>query len=116
MGFERAVQLIQHDARLNHRAAVFHVDFKDAVKVACVINDQPRVDRLPALGCPAPASCHGHTSRARGIQGSLNVFARARRNHPSGHHLVDRCIGRIPPPREPIKEDIPLKILTQRLL
>ena len=55
MLFELAVEVVEHDAGLDHAGAVFDVEREDAVQVLGEIDDDPVVDGLAALRGAAAA-------------------------------------------------------------
>ena len=78
MLFELAVEIVEHDAGLDHASAVFDVEREDAVQVLGKVDDDSLVDGLAALRgaaaargddpalVPAIASARSASSMVRG--------------------------------------------------
>ena len=93
--FELAVQLVEHDARLDDRAAVFRIEMEDAVEVLRHIEDDAGIHRLPRLGRAPAASGYAYALIAAGHHGVACGIHCGRDGHGQRHDLIGRCIGRI---------------------
>ena len=60
MGFQGAVQFIQHDARAHHAAQILDIQFENVVEILGVVDHQSLVDGLAALRRAATARQDGH--------------------------------------------------------
>ena len=103
MGFEVAVELVEHDAGLDHAAPSRNVELNDAVEIFGAVDDEGAIDGLAALGGAAAARQHGHAFLARQRNGALGLRDRARRHHPDRHDLVMGGVGCIAAAREAIE-------------
>ncbi|KNX42614.1 hypothetical protein ROTO_09160 [Roseovarius tolerans] len=101
--FERAVEIIQNDPRLDHRALSFDVQLEDAVEMFRAIDDQPGIHRLTALRGAATAHCERDFGGTGGLNSGCDILGCAWHDHACGHDLVDRGIGRIAPARKGIE-------------
>ena len=106
MGFQRAVQFIQHDAGPDDAAPVFHVEFEDAVEILGVVQHQRGVHRLPALGGAAAAGEDRNTLCRRDLDGGLYVLFVLRGQNAERHHLVERRVGRVAAPGKVIEQKV----------
>ena len=82
--FQRAVEIVEHDARLDHAAASRCVELENVVQIFRAIHHQRMVDGLPALRGAAAARQHADA-----------LFARDR-YRPIG--FLDRCAASPRPP------------------
>ena len=103
MRLERAIEIIEHDARLDRAAAPRDIEIEDAVQIFRAVDDQRMVDRLPALRSAAAARQYGHPLLAGERDGALRLRNRARRDDTDWHDLVMRGVSRIAPAREGIE-------------
>ena len=104
--FELAVEVVEHDAGLDHADAVFDVEREDAVQVLGKVDDDPVVDGLAALrGAAAargddPALVPGDRKRPqRLVHGPGD-------HHAQGHDLVERGVGRVAAAVEGVEENV----------
>ena len=104
--FELPVEVVEHDAGLDHAGAVCDVERDDAVQVLGEIDDDALIDRLAALRGAAAA---------RGDDPALVAGDRERPQrlvHGPGHHdakrhdLVERGVGRVAAAVEGVEENI----------
>ena len=108
--FERRVESLEHDARLDRDAARAFVERAHLGHVLAAIDDEGAVDRLAALRGAAAARQHRHALLARDCQRRGDILSALRHGDAQGLDLVDRRIGRIAPAAEPIEHDLALKL------
>ena len=82
--FQRAIEFVEHDARLDHAAARRGIERDDAVEMSRAIDDQRLVDGLPGLRRAAAARRDRHAFGAANRDRPFSFFYRARRHTPSG--------------------------------
>ena len=116
MRFECAVEIIQNDPRLDHRAPSRDIQFQNPVEVFRAVHDQAGVHRLPTLRRAAAAHRQRHTRLSRGVQCRQNIPRRLGQNHARWHDLIDRGIGGIAPAREGVKARFALHLAAEALL
>ena len=113
MRFERAVEIVQHDAGLDRAALVFNVDVDDSIEIFRAVEHQRGIHRLPALRGAAAARQHRDALLARDLDRAGRIVDRARRHHALRHHLVMGGIGRIAPAREAVEPDLARDLCSQ---
>jgi hypothetical protein len=95
MLLELAVEIIEHDTRLDHAAVVCDIERDDAVQMLREIDDDPVIHGLAALrGATAAWRDHlpGVTADRQRPQGLIHVPGN---HHSRRHDLIKRGIGRI---------------------
>ena len=102
-GFQLAIELVEHDARLDHAAPAGDVEIEHAVEIMRAIDHQPVIDRLPGLRRAAAARRHRHPFRAANPDRPFGFLYGARRHHAERHDLVVRGIGGIAPTGEGVE-------------
>jgi hypothetical protein len=103
---ELAVEVVQHDPRLDHTGAVLDVEREDAVQVFGKIDDDAVIDGLAALRGPAATWRDDPAVVATDRQRSERLVDAPRHHHARRHDLVERRVGRIAAAVERIEEDI----------
>ncbi len=104
--FEQAVQIVQHDARLHHAAAVLDIQRDQLVEVLGAVDHQAAIDGLSALGCAAPARGGRSALLARQGQGAQGRLRCARDDHPGRGHLIVRGVGGVAATGEGIEQHL----------
>ncbi len=104
MGFERAVEVVEDQARLDHAAAAGNVQLDDAGQMLGAIDHKGSVDRLPALRRAAAARQHADPLGARDRDRAFRRRDVARDDDAHRHHLVMRCIGGIAAAGEAVEQ------------
>ena len=94
-GFQGAVEIVEHDAGLDHAAAARDIELQQAVEIFGAIQDQRMVDRLPALRGAAAAREHGDALFLRNRYRAIGFIDRFGGDYAHRHHLVMRSIGGI---------------------
>ena len=104
--FELAVEIVEHDAGLDHANAVFDVEREDAVQMLGEVDDNSLVDGLAALrGAAAARSDDSALVPGDGKRPQRLVHGPGN-HHAQGQYLVERGIGRITPAVEGVEENI----------
>ncbi len=101
--FQRAIEVIEHDARLDHAAAAFDIELQNAIEIFRAIEDQRVIDRLAALRGAAAAREDADMLFLGDGYGGFRLVNRPGGDHPHRHHLIMRCIGRIAAARERVE-------------
>ncbi len=107
MGFKLAVQLVEHDARLDRDAPAAHIEIKDTRKVFRAVDDQAVADRLPTLRGAAATRQDGHALRTGNPYRPIGFLDGFGRNHAHGGDLVVGCVRRVAAAGEPVEANIP---------
>ncbi len=110
------VQIVEHDARLDDGATVFHIELRDAVQMFRRVDDQPGIDGLAALGRAPAARRDRHALFARDAERRNRPFHGARNRDSSGQDLVHGRIGRIAPAVESAGQNIAIAFPFQAAL
>lgn len=92
-GLEPPVEVVEHDARLDHAALALHVEVEHVVEIFRAIDDQRRVHRLARVRGAAAADSDVHPLLARQSERVLDLFERARHHHAEA---VERAYGALP--------------------
>ena len=110
---ELAVQLVEHDARLDHAAARLDVEVPQAGEVLRAVDHQPIVDGLAALR--GAAAARGDGNAALGGQGECaqRVLGGARHDHAGRHHLVVRGVGGVAAARGEVEQHVARNLGTE---
>ena len=103
-----AVEIVEHDAGLDHAAASRDVELQHAVEIFRAIQDQRMIDRLPALRGAAAARQHGDALFLRDRYRAIGFLDRSGRDHADRHHLIMRGIGGIAAAGERSKRTSPV--------
>ena len=106
MLLELAVEVVEHDARLDHASAVLDVERDDAVQVFGEIDDDAVIDGLAALRGAAAARGDDPPGVAGDRQRPQRLVDGLRHHHARGHDLVERGVGRIAAAVEGIEEHV----------
>ena len=106
-GFELRVEIVEHDARLDHAGCVLDVERDDAVQVFGEIDDEAVIDGLAALRGAAAARRDGHARRRGRSPASAAPRPWLRgTTTPSGIDLVERGVGRIAAAAERVEQHV----------
>ena len=100
---QRAIEIVEHDARLDLAAASFDIEIENAGEMLRAVDHQRGVDGLPGLRRAAAARQHGDALLARQRNRALRFVDRARRHHAERHDLVVRGIGGVAAAREAVE-------------
>ena len=100
---ELAVEIVEHDARLDRAAGALDVEIEDARQIFRAIDDQRFADRLPGLRRSAAARQHGRTLAARNRYRPIGFFDGARRDHAHRHDLVVGRVGGVAAARKTVE-------------
>jgi len=103
---EPAVELVEHNAGLDHAALPRHVELDQMVEVFRAVDDKGSIDGLAGLRRAGAARQDAHSLLARERQRVLDFLDRARRHHPDWHDLIVRGIGGVAAARERIELDV----------
>ena len=106
MRTQLAIEVVEHDAGLDHAAPVLGIEFENAVQVFRTIDHQRMVDRLAALGGAATSREHGCSFLIGQTNRRLGLFYCARHNDAERHHLVVRSIGSVAAAVERIEQHV----------
>ena len=93
VGFELAVEIVEHDAGLDRAAPVLDVEIDDAGEIFGAVDDQPLAHRLPALRGAAAAGQQLHALCPGNSYRPFGFFYRAGGDHAEGHDLVMGGVG-----------------------
>ena len=102
-GFQLAIELIEHDARLDHAAAIDGIDLEHIVEMARAVDHDRCVDGLSGLRGAAAARRHRHALGAANRDRAVRFRDRARGHDTERHDLIMRGVGGIAPTREHIE-------------
>ena len=103
---ELAVEVVEHDPRLDHTRAVLEVERDDAVQVFGEIDHNAVIDGLATLRGAAAARRHDPSLVAGNRQRPQRLVHGFRHHHARGHDLVERGVGRIAAAVEGIEEHV----------
>jgi len=107
MGLELPVELVEHDAGLDHAAGVGDIERDHMIEIFRAVDDERFVNRLSGLRSSAAARQHRDTLLSRQTNGALRLRDRARQNDAHRHDLVVRGVGRIAAAGEAIEPHLP---------
>jgi hypothetical protein len=110
---ELAVEIIEHDARLDDAGAVDLVDLDQLLQMLAIVDNERPPDRLAGLRGAAPARQHGHALLARYAQRRADVVVRPRGHHAQRLDLVVRGVRGVAPAREAIEQHLALQLAAQ---
>ena len=71
--FQRAVEIVEHDAGLDHAALVLDIELENSVEIFRAVDDERLVHRLPALRGAAAARQHRDALLARDRDRALRI-------------------------------------------
>ena len=103
---EPAVEVVEHDAGLDHAGAVLDVERDDAVQMFREIDDDAVVDGLAALRGAAAARRDDPSGVAGDRQRPQRLVHGPGHHHARGHDLVERGVGRVAAAVEGIEEHV----------
>ncbi len=103
---EPAVEVVEHEARLDPAGARLDVEVEHPVEVLGAVDDEPLVDRLAALGRAAAPRRDADALGAGDADGRLRLGDAAGRHCADGHDLVGRRVRRVASARERIEQDV----------
>ncbi len=106
VGLQLPVQFIEHDAGLDDATSVVDIELQHLVEMFGAIDDQRRVDGLPALRGAAAARRDGNALLPRDRNRPIGFVYRARRHHAHRHDLIVRGVGGIAAAGEAIEPDV----------
>ena len=113
---EPAVELVEHDARLDDATALRNIELNDVIEVFRAVDHEGRIDGLPGLRGAGAAREHAHPFLAREKERVLRFLDGARGNDAHRHHLIMRRVGGVAPARERIELDVAEKPAFEPLL
>ena len=106
MRLELPIEIIEHNAGLDHATARGNVELEEMVEVFRAIDHQRGVDRLAGLRGAATTRRHAHALVPRNRYRPIGVLYRARRHNAEGHDLVVGRIGRVAAAGEAVEHDV----------
>ena len=95
MGLEPGVEVIEHDAGLDHHRARLLVEGHHTVQMAAGVDHQRLSHRLSALTGAAAARQHRNAFPTSDLQGRGQIILMARDHHAHRGDLIDRGVGGI---------------------
>ena len=107
MRFELAVEIVEHQARLDRAARAFEVEIEDAGEVFGTIHHQRFADGLPGLRGAAAARQHADAFTAGNSYCPFGFFYRARGDHADRRDLVMRGVGGVAAAAEAVELHVP---------
>ena len=106
MLLELPVEVVEHDARLDHARAVLDVERDDAVEVFGEVDDDAVIDGLAALRGAAAARRDDPPVVAGDRQRPQRLVHGPGNHDPGGHDLIERGVGGIAAAVERVEEDV----------
>ena len=109
---EVIVELIEHDARLNPRPTLLHVDLNDLIEVTREVKHNACVERLPIGACASTARGEVHLPKLRlGEEGEreADVLFVAWIDQSCGCELINAVVDSARKAPRPIHAHLPLK-------
>ncbi len=103
---ELPVELIEHDAGLDHAAPRRDVELQDMVEIFRAVDHQRLVDGLAGLRGAAAARQHADALLARQRQRVFGFLDRLRGDHAERHDLVVRGVGGVAAAREGVEAHV----------
>ena len=103
---ELAVELVEHDAGLDHAAAAGDVELDHIVEIFRAVDDQRGVDGLAALRGAAAARRDRHALLPRDRNRPRRLVDAARRHHAHRHDLIVRGVGGVAAAAETVEHDL----------
>ena len=97
MRFQRLIEMLEHDARLDQGGPRLDVDGKDLAQIFAAIEHDGAIDRLPALAGAAAPHQDRHAMRPRGRQRRLHIVACFRDDDSERFDLVDGGVRGVAP-------------------
>ena len=104
--FQRAVEILEHDARFDHTAPAVDIQIDNAVEIFRAIDHQRRIHRLPALRGAAAARQNRDALLARNRNRPRRIVHGPRRHHSERHDLIMRGVGGVTPAGEAVEAHI----------
>ena len=108
-----AVQLVQHQTRLDPCGARLSIHFQQPVQVPRRVHDHGPPHRLTALRGPAATGQHRRPLFAGRAHHGLHVVQRARQDHPQRLDLVDGGVGGVEAARGRVEPHVALHVSAQ---
>jgi hypothetical protein len=106
MRLERAIELVQHDSRLDHATAPRGVDLDDPVEISRAVENDRSVDGLAGLRRATAPGRHCNAFRTANRERAFGVGHCARGDHAERHGLIMRGVGGITAARKCVETDI----------
>ena len=100
---QRAVEIVQDDAGLDHCCSRLRVHVQDSVHVPPDVNDESVADRLAALRGAGAPRCHGDSMVAGRGEDRGNVLVGPGRENAPRHDLVDGRVRRVESARQVVE-------------
>ena len=104
--FELPVEVVEHDAGLDHARAVLDVERDDAVEVFGEVDDDAVIDGLAALRGAAAARRDDPPVVAGDRERPQRLVHGPGDHDPGGHDLIERGVGGIAAAVERVEEDV----------
>ncbi len=101
-----AVEVVEHQPRLDPAGAGVHVEVQDPVEVLGAVDDETFVDGLAGLRGAAAARGDGDALGAGDADRRGGLRHAARRHRAGRHHLVGGGVGGVAPAREGVEQDV----------
>ena len=95
VGFEHAIEIIKHDAGLDHASPARHVELEHTGEMPRAIDHERVVDGLSALRGAAAAGQHADAFLACDRDRALGIGYASRHDDADRHHLIVRRVGRV---------------------
>ncbi len=103
MGGQGAIELVEHHAGLNARAARCRIDRQNLVEILAAVQDNARTNGLPGKTGSAAAGRNGNAHLSGNLHGDDNVLHGARDHHAQRFDLVNAGIRAVKLPRTGVK-------------
>jgi hypothetical protein len=113
VGPEKAVQLVQHHARLDRDPLGFRLEVEHFVQVLGDVDHQGRAHGLAALGGAGTPGQDRNARLGRDSHGTQRVLGAGRHHHPDRLDLVDRGVGAVAAPAEAVEQHLALQLVPQ---
>ena len=113
MGLQHSIKVIEHDPRFYLDGLSFRIKFKNSVKQVAGINDICLAKNLAAVRCATTSRQNRDTFRFSYVDCPFDISIGHRNNSTDWLYLIDRRVGRIPPPAEFIEQDISFEFFIQ---
>ena len=95
MGLELAVEMVEHQTRLNLGAALGQIQVQQAAQMFAVVYDQASTHGLPALAGATTARQYGDAEIAANRHRLGYLMGIAGQKHAHWRDLVHRCVGSV---------------------
>ena len=103
---ELAVEIVEHDAGLDHAGTVLDIEREDPVQVFGEVDDDPFIDGLAALRGAAAARGDDSARILGDGERQQRLVHGPGDHHAKGHDLVERGVGRIAAAIEGVEEHV----------